>query len=258
VTKTAKVVILSPRTTPMIIQPSQIQTINWGQALVDGGFTILSTAIGLMVALWTFRKSTRADNQRHKEVLEADELTRKAENERHTQTMAFEEASRKAENSRYLEAMSLDERLRMEEKERDKKLEVEFKNSLITAMLTEVYSFHTWLKITNHAYAGSNYVIETTAIFTTVPDQIEFIKQLELIKKLTEYRIYLKKMKAACERLNEYNYGEEAIHAKLSLIRGNWNSWHNDGKKLNEEVRAMLIEEFDGEVPEEFKTWQSN
>lgn len=183
-------------------------------------WTVLGIVGPVGIGLWTWYVGIKADNKHHIEALEADERSRKAE----------------------IEAAGL----------RDQ----EHRQRLVISMLTEITTFHNFIRTTAQPFEGWNYVLEASSIFETVGEQVRLLKQSELIQKLSEYRTYLTRMKAAFDILNKATPGINNQH--VSHVRGNWNSWWNEGKNLNTEVRNLLVREFDGDLPKEFQEWSKN
>jgi len=125
-------------------------------------------------------------------------------------------------------------------------------------MLTEIYRFHDLIEITPNLQLSVNYKLEASTIFETVPDQIRYFRQLELIGKLVEYRDHLKKIERAFIIFNGIDNYAPIAPSSAGNIKKNWNHWWNESKKLNTEARNLLVSEYEGELPKEFQTWHAN
>lgn len=194
----------------------------------------------VLIAIWSVRVTIGADNARHLEDIKRQDALRKADAEQ-------ERLQREADFAKQKELFENERKLREAE-------EAELKNTLVMSMLVEIHAVQEFLVITAIPHIGVGYSIEVGAITQTLPQQVKYFQRRELVSKLTEYRAYLSKLTEACDTLNELGNGHLQFPGEAPaymIVTRNWNGMNNEGKKLNHEVFALLLPEYNGEVPKE-------
>jgi hypothetical protein len=163
VTETAKVQVITPasQTTLQVVQ-QRVQGINWPQTWADGGVAFLAALFAFGLALWEDRRKRRAE----------DKVERQKEAQQRTEQFVQE----MKESAR---------RRKAEEDDRKERTQI-----LVIGLLRELKRAFELFRIgtSELKYPRAQNLYETYVLESTTKEQLELLKDKEILDKLAELR----------------------------------------------------------------------